>query len=100
MGKPGAENLEPYRRLVELSKQMIELAQQCEQARRECEVLREQLAREITASGRRPLRARLLKMTAGWLQRLKDSASRLSEMVPALSGFPLRKVALRILKLY
>ena len=100
MGKPGAENLEPYRRLVELSKEMIELAHQCEQARRECEILREQVAREITASGRRPLRARLLQMAAGWFQRLKDSVSRLSEMVPAPSDFPLRKVALRILRLY
>jgi hypothetical protein len=45
-------NLEPYRRLVELQKQMIELSQQHEQSRRECEALRTQIANEVTLSSR------------------------------------------------
>jgi len=39
-----AEDLEPYRRLVELQKQMIEMAQQQEQSKRKCDALREQMA--------------------------------------------------------
>lgn len=50
MGNRVGNNLEAYRRLVELQKQMIELAQRHEQARRECEALRAQIADEVAVS--------------------------------------------------
>jgi len=43
------DDLEPYRRLIELQKQMIELVQQHEKTKRECAALREQLLDEMTA---------------------------------------------------
>ena len=55
------DELEPYRRLVELQKQVIELAQQNERARQDCAALRDRLTGE--AIGRlhahRSLRQRL-----------------------------------------
>ena len=71
--KMAAQDLEPYRRLVELQKQMIELAQQQAQAKRRCDALREQMTRAV--GGRRPVRrdppqrlaARLLKFVPGTL---------------------------------
>ena len=43
------DDLEPYRRLVELQRQMTKLAQRHEVSRRELEVLRERVAREVVA---------------------------------------------------
>jgi hypothetical protein len=62
------DNLEPYRRLVELQKQMIELAQQHEQSRREYEALRVEVAKEIAAKRCE---------TAGLNQRWRTTALRL-----------------------
>ena len=44
--RQAADDLEPYRRLIELQKQMIDLVQKREQALRDCELLRDQMARE------------------------------------------------------
>jgi len=54
-----ADELEPYRRLVDLQKQMIELVQQHERTKRECAVLREQLLEEMTRPRRWPWSLRL-----------------------------------------
>jgi hypothetical protein len=62
------DDLEPYRRLVDLQKQMIELAQQHEQSRRECEALRVQMAKEIAAR---------LREKSGLHRRLRAALSRL-----------------------
>jgi hypothetical protein len=48
--KHGADDLEPYRRLIEVQKQLAEMARKHEQARRECEALRERMAREVFES--------------------------------------------------
>jgi hypothetical protein len=48
-GNRVGNDLEPYRRLVELQKQMIELAQHHDQSRRECEAFRAQVQHEIAA---------------------------------------------------
>lgn len=45
------DQLEPYRRLIELQKQMIELVQQHEKTKRECGALRAQVMKEM--AGRR-----------------------------------------------
>ena len=92
MGKQGAKNLESYRRLVEMSKQMIELSQQCEQARRECDVLRDQLAREITAASRRRYdpSGRTRKSAAHLLRRFKESVIRVKKTVPTSAWLTLR----------
>jgi len=59
-----ADELEPYRRLVDLQKQMIELVQQHERTKRECAVLREQLLQKMT----RPRRWRWsLRLGTRWL---------------------------------
>jgi hypothetical protein len=60
--KPVADNLEPYRRLIELQKQMIELVQRHERTKRECTVLRERLLEETTRSRRRWN----LRLSLGW----------------------------------
>jgi hypothetical protein len=77
--KKVADDLEPYRRLVELQKQMIELAQQHEQSKRRCDALREQMVREVT--DRRPVRR-------GLRHRLQQSTVKLLKRVP---GFAARK---------
>ena len=74
-----ADDLEPYRRLVELQKQMIELAQQHELTRRRRDALHEQMARDV--ANRRHHRH-------GWRHRLHQSAARLLKRVP---GFAVEK---------
>jgi hypothetical protein len=73
--KRNGDDLEPYRRLVELQKQLIEMARQYEQARHENATLREQVAREALASLRWKGRLRL---------RVRRSASRLFRRLPRL----------------
>jgi hypothetical protein len=75
--KKGADDLEPYRRLVELQKQMIELAEQHEQSKRRCDALREQMVREVT--DRRPVRR-------GLRHRLQQSAAKLLKRVPGFAA--------------
>ena len=77
-----AEDLEPYRRLVELQKQMIELAQQHEQSKRRRDALRDQMVREAT--DRRPVHR-------GMRHRLQRSAAKLLKRMP---GFAPEKAAL------
>jgi hypothetical protein len=67
--KPAAEDLEPYRRLIDLQKQMIELVHQHERTKRECTVLREQLLEEMIRPRRRWWDLRL------GIGRLKDFAA-------------------------
>ena len=70
--KKVADDLEPYRRLVELQKQMIELAQQHEQSKRRRDALHEQMVREVAdrRTGRRGLRHRLQQSAAKLLKRV------------------------------
>jgi hypothetical protein len=75
--KKVADDLKPYRRLVELQKQMIELAQQHEQSKRRCDALREQMVREVT--DRRPVRR-------GLQHRLQQSAAKLLKRVPGFAA--------------
>jgi hypothetical protein len=75
--KKVADDLEPYRRLVELQKQMIELAQQHEQSKRRRDALREQMVREVT--GRQPVRR-------GLRHRLQQSAAKLLKRVPGFAA--------------
>jgi uncharacterized coiled-coil DUF342 family protein len=75
--KKVADDLAPYRRLVELQKQMIELAQQHEQSKRRCDALREQMVREVT--NRRPVRR-------SFRHRLQQSASKLLKRVPGFAA--------------
>ena len=73
-----AEDLEPYRRLVELQKQMIELAQQHEHSKRKRDALREQMTREAMSrsTGHRGLRHRLQRSAARLLKRVPGFARR------------------------
>jgi len=62
-----ADDLEPYRRLIELQKQMIGLVQQHEKTKRECAALRSQLLEEMT----RPQRwLWCLRLESRWLKSL------------------------------
>jgi predicted secreted protein len=70
--KTVGDDLEPYRRLVELQKQMIELAQQYEQSKRRRDALRDQMVREVT--DRRPVRR-------GLRHRLQQSGAKLLKRV-------------------
>jgi len=74
--KTDGNDLEPYRRLVELQKEMIELAQQYEQTRQRRDALLEQLARD--AEARQPAPHSLP-------QRLRRSAAKLLQRVPGLA---------------
>jgi hypothetical protein len=77
-----AADLEPYRQLISLQRQMVELARQNEQVRRECEVLREQVAREVTASlARRSLSLRLRLRAKKILKRRQGSSASTAENV-------------------
>jgi hypothetical protein len=75
--KTVADDLEPYRRLVELQKQMIELAQQHEQSKRRRDALHEQMVREVV-NRRRHRR--------GWRHRLHQSAANLLIRVPGCAA--------------
>lgn len=74
---PVADDLDPYRRLVELQKQMIELARQHEQAKRVRDALHEQIVREATNRRPRPW---------DWHQRLQQSAARILKRLPGFAG--------------
>ncbi|HTY87812.1 MAG TPA: hypothetical protein VMB80_10135 [Candidatus Acidoferrum sp.] len=74
--KSVADDLEPYRRLVELQKQMIELAQQHERTRRRRDALHEQLAHDA---------ARRRHERDGWRHRLQRSAANFLKRVPGLA---------------
>ena len=71
------DDLEPYRRLVELQKQMIEAAQQHEQTKRRRDLLRELMVREIGV--RRPVRRSLR-------HRLQQSAVKILKRVPGFAA--------------
>ena len=75
--KTVVDDLEPYRRLVELQKQMIELAQQHEQAKRRRDAVHEQMVREVTnrRHRRRGWRHHLQQSAAKWLQRVPGFAA-------------------------
>jgi hypothetical protein len=75
--KKVADDLAPYRRLVELQKQMIELAEQHEQSKRRRDALRDQMVREVTdrRSVRRGLRHRLQQSAAKLLKRVPGFAA-------------------------
>lgn len=74
-GSKVAEDLEPYRRLIELQKQMIELSQQHEQAKRERDTLREEVAREVAdhVRARKSLRHRIQRSAVKLLRRWRLS---------------------------
>ena len=76
-GKPKANSLESYRRLIELQKQMIELSREHEETKRECAVLREQVAREITKKSwaRKSLQHRIQRSASKFLKRVPGLGS-------------------------
>jgi hypothetical protein len=71
-----ADELEPYRRLVELQKQMIELARQHEQTKRRRDALHEQVVHEVIhrRHHRRGWRHHLQQSAVKWLQRVPGFA--------------------------
>jgi regulator of replication initiation timing len=77
MGKRVADDLEPYRRLVELQKQMIKLAEQNERAKRECAALRERVGAEMIAR---------FKERASLRQRLRHKANKILKRLPVLAS--------------
>jgi hypothetical protein len=74
--KTVGDDLEPYRRLVELQKQMIELAQQHEQSKRRRDAVHELMVREVM--NRRHRRR-------GWRHHLQQSAANLLKRVPGFA---------------
>jgi hypothetical protein len=74
--KPGADDLEPYRRLIEIQKQLVKMAKQNEQTRRECDALREQAARDLFES---------LRWKGTFRARLRRKAFRLLKRLPRMT---------------
>jgi hypothetical protein len=74
--KAADDDLEPYRRLIELQKQMIGLVQQHEKTKHECAALRAQLVDEMTNPRRQRwnLRRLISRPAAGWLKNLANSS--------------------------
>ena len=92
-----ADDLEPYRRLVELQKQVIALAEQNEKARQECASLRDRMAAEVIGPlpTRRSLSRRLREQAAKvWrrLPRFARDGSRRSRVNGDTTGHAARKV--------
>ena len=78
---PVAEDLEPYRRLIDLQKQMIELVRQHERTKVECAELREQLLNEMAKRNPRwNLRRIIGQPTARWAGYFKQ------KLQPRLDG--------------
>ena len=73
------DDLEPYRRLVELQKQMIELAEKHEEAKRRRDALHEEVVRTVVNRRR---------ANRNWRHYLPPPAARLLELIP---GFPAGK---------
>ena len=76
VGKNGADDLTPYRRLIELQKEMIAFSQKHEHSKRQRAVPREQVAREVAMIVRRrtSLRRRLRRSTTRFIMRLPGFA--------------------------
>jgi predicted patatin/cPLA2 family phospholipase len=91
--KPGADNLEPYRQLIDLQKQMIELAQQHERTKRECTTLREQMLEEMIRPRRRLWSLRLETRWLKSLNALGRSGSWWTRNWPVLLLHPARQSA-------
>jgi hypothetical protein len=70
-----ADDLEPYRRLIELQKQMIGLVQKHEKTKRECAALRAQLLEEMAGPRHRrgSLRQGIGRAAAGLLKHVVAS---------------------------
>ena len=83
MGKRVADDLTPYRRLIELQKEMIACSQQHAHSKREQDVLRKQVARELD---------RLIRRRGTLRHRLRRSTARLITRLP---GFALIPMALK-----
>jgi len=85
------EDLEPYRRLVELQKQMIELAEQHEQTKRKRDALREQMAHTVPGRtpGRHGLRHRLQRSAVKFLKHVPGFANAKTGLDPASTKQPL-----------
>jgi len=71
--KPVGDDLESYRRLIEIQKQVEKMAKLHEKTRRECEALRERVAHEAIES---------LRRRGGLRYRLRLSAFKLLKRLP------------------
>src|ERR1043166_10035142 len=81
--KPTGDELEAYRRLLEIQKQVAKMAKLHERTRRECDALREQVASDAIAS---------LRRRGGLRYRLRLSTYKLLKRLPRL--FPPERLAL------
>ena len=85
--KPGTDNLEPYRRLVDLQKQMIDLVMQHERTKVECAELREQLLDEMAKRNPRlNLRWIIGPSAAKWARHLKEKWQSRPQSRPQTNG--------------
>ena len=75
-GKQVADDLEPYRRLIEIQKQVMDLSKKHEATRREFDALRERVARELTEAPR---------PKTGVHQRLRRSVSKLLKQLSRIT---------------
>jgi hypothetical protein len=91
---PGADDREPYRRLIELQKQMIGLVQQHENTKRECAALRSQLLDEM--AGPRPgLRQAIRRAATGLAKRAVIHWKFRAERRPQPNGSSFRPIPFR-----
>ena len=76
IAKPTGDELESYRRLIEIQKQVAKMAKLHEKTRRECAALREQVAHEAIES---------LRQRGGLRYRLRLSTFKLLKRLPRLA---------------
>jgi hypothetical protein len=86
---PAGDNLEPYRRMVEMQRQIIELVKQHEQSKHECEQLREQVAHEIAmfCSPRQGISSRLRNLVARLGHRTRQLGARARRTIETTDAF-------------
>jgi len=82
--KPAGDDLEPYRRLLEIQKQLVRMSQEHEQTKRECQALRQRAAREWFEAERRKGTLR---------HRVRRSAFKLLKRLPRLTAAELFRMA-------
>ena len=86
ISKRVGDDLEPYRRLIEIQKELVEMSKQHEQTRRECDALRELVTREMIES--LPWRGKLrhhLRQSASRLLRRPSRRANAKPPIPTLN---------------
>jgi len=81
--KQAGDDLESYRRLIEIQKQLVKMQKQHEKTKRECDDLREQAARELFES---------LRLKGTFRHRIRRKIFKVLKRLPRLTAPELRRL--------